>query len=67
MCMYCVNTPEERKVVMESAEYFAGLLHRLAAYEKDMAAGRLDPHGETAKSVGAIARSIVRHLVEGYV
>lgn len=66
MCMYCVHTPEERKAVRESADYFAGLFHRMAEYEKGMAQGRIDPHSEEAKSATTIARTIVRHLVEGY-
>lgn len=58
MCELC--GPKKR----EHANNVAEQLERLAARYRDMGYGRLDPHSDAVKPTAALAKTVLRELVE---
>lgn len=65
MCDLC--NPETRTKARESLRSAADALERLANDLRDLAEGRVEPHGIPASGIGALARGIVRKLVQEWV
>ena len=64
MCMLCGETAAQGR---KEARALAQELRRLASYQDGLASGAIEPHGEDSKGIGALALSIVRELVMGYI
>lgn len=63
MCNLCSNDEQEREAARKTALFHAEQMEALAAAYRHMAHGKLNPHSDEAKKVGAVARSLVRELV----
>ena len=64
MCMLCGETAAQGR---KEAIYLAEQLERLACYQRALGSGRIKPHGEDAKGIGALAASVIRNLVAEYI
>lgn len=67
MCNLCAGTEEERVAARRNNIFQAKQMEALAKAYRDMASGMLNPHGDEAKKVGNVARSLVRELVAEWV
>jgi hypothetical protein len=61
MCEFCEPQPKRRDMAYARAELF----DRMAVMYRKLGDGNIDPHGESSKPMGYLARTILREVVEG--
>lgn len=64
MCELC--SEETRKMARDGHGMRAEDLERMAAMERNIAAGRILPHTDDMKQVTYLAKALIRYLVEDY-
>lgn len=63
MCDLCSDYESGKRKALFVAEQ----LDRLSQAYRDMAYRKISPHGDAVKPIGALAKSIVRELVQEWV
>jgi hypothetical protein len=58
---------ETRAQGRKEAIYMAEQLEKLAQYQRGLASGHINPHGDDSKGIGALAASVIRNLVAEYI
>jgi hypothetical protein len=66
MCQLCSDDEKEKKNAAEECRGLAERCERMAAYQYRLANGNLKPHSEDAKTVGHLAKTLIRELVAEY-
>lgn len=70
MCEICEarTSGDEKKMkeVRDAHNYRADQLQRMADFERWIGDGKFNPHSEDSKKVGALARILIRYLVEDW-
>ena len=64
MCDLCSAVPNERAVAIANIRWQAIQLRKLADKFDALARGDIQPHKEEARTIGILARSAIRYLVE---
>lgn len=67
MCGLCSQDKAEWERAIKGAEFMAERLERAAKEYRAYASGLVKPHDERAKAFSAVARGIIRDLVEEWV
>lgn len=67
MCDLCSYDSAEREKARKSHMYIAERLQELSRRYSGLATGSIKPHGDEAKTVGYIARSLIVELVNSWV